>query len=237
MSGELASRAPVVPVPTYVVIPVKNRLDLTRSLLAQLAAGGGYDTVFVLDNGSSDGTKEWLQVQRSPRLEPVDAEGLGIYDMWNLGVRLARARRRVCNIAILNNDLSLGPGCLIRLAATLRNQCDLWVVSPNYDRRPMPASGVEYVRVTYKGRGLAGFAFMVRGEIFDGLSFDGAFTWWYGEDDFIARVHAGGGRIGIVGAASVEHLGGGSQTVRYTPDLLAAIERDRRRMWRKWGHL
>ena len=55
-------------------------------------------------------------------------------------------------------------------------------------------------------------------------------------DDFIARVVAAGGRVAIVGEANVEHIGGGSQTVRYTPDVLVAIERDRRRMWAKWGH-
>jgi GT2 family glycosyltransferase len=154
--------------------------------------------------------------------------------MWNLGVRLARSRQAACNVAILNNDVALGPGVLVRLANALRSRSDLWVVSPNYDRRPL--AGIQYVRSTFKHRGLAGFAFMGRGEILDRFAFDEGFNWWYGEDDFIARVVAAGGRVAIVGEANVEHIGGGSQTVRYTPDVLVAIERDRRRMWAKWGH-
>jgi GT2 family glycosyltransferase len=107
-------------------------------------------------------------------------------------------------------------------------------LSPNYDGRVL--SGIQYVRTTFKGRGLAGFAFMVRGEVFDRVAFDKGFRWWYGEDDLVARIEAEGGRVGIVGDATVEHIGGGSQTIRYTPEVLAVIERDRRRMWAKWHH-
>ena len=107
-------------------------------------------------------------------------------------------------------------------------------MSPNYDERRL--RGVEYVASTFKNGGLAGFAFMVRGEVFDHLAFDERFSWWYGEDDFVAAITAAGGRAGVVGEARVEHVRGGSQTIRYTPEVLAAIERDRRRMWAKWAH-
>jgi GT2 family glycosyltransferase len=222
-------------VPTFVVIPVKDRLDLTRRLVDHLAAEGGYQALFVLDNGSTDGTAAWLRRQPVRRMiVPVEAAGVDIYGMWNLGVRLARARDPRGNVAVLNNDIRTGPGFLARLAAGLRSRPDLWVVCPNYDRRPV--RGVQYVRSTFKHGGLAGFAFMARGEIFDEVSFDESFRWWYGDDDFVAQVEARGGRAGIVGDATVEHIGGGAQTVRYTPGVLADIERDRRRMWAKWRH-
>ena len=223
------------PTPTFAVIPVKERLDLTRRLLTQLAADGGYETIFVLDNGSADRTADWLRNQPAhTRIEAVAAPGLGIYALWNLGVALARERQPRCNIAILNNDLQIGSEFLDRLAVGLRSAPDLWAVSANYDRRIL--HGVEYVRSTFKRGGLAGFAFMTRGEVFDRLTFDQGFSWWYGDDDFVAQIHAHGGRTGIVGDATVEHVGGGAQTVRYTPEVLAAVERDRRRMWAKWGH-
>jgi GT2 family glycosyltransferase len=222
-------------IPTFVVVPVKGRLDLTRQLIDDLVTDGGYEALFVLDNGSTDGSTEWIRRQPARmKLEAVEAPGDGIYRLWNLGVRMARARRECCNIAILNNDLRIGPRFLPRLTVGLRSSPDLWAVSPNYDGRAL--KGVQYVRTTFKGRGLAGFAFMVRGEVFDRLAFDEGFRWWYGEDDFVARIEAEGGRVGIVGDATVEHIGGGSQTVRYTPEMLAAIERDRRRMWAKWRH-
>jgi glycosyltransferase involved in cell wall biosynthesis len=223
------------PVPTFVVVPVKDRLDLTRALVEQLVTDGGYETLFVLDNGSTDGSSDWLR--RRPgnaRVEVVDASGLRIYQLWNLGVRLARAREPRCNIAFLNNDLRIGAQFLHRLSAGLRSAPDLWAVSPNYDGRRL--QGVQYVCSTFKRGGLAGFAFVVRGEVFDRLAFDEGFSWWYGEDDFVAGITAAGGRVGVIGEAKVEHIGGGSQTIRYSRDVLAAIERDRRRMWSKWGH-
>jgi GT2 family glycosyltransferase len=222
-------------IPTFVVIPVKGRLDLTCPLVTQLAEDGGYETLFVLDNGSTDGTWDWLHRRSPPTgITGVAAPGLGIYEMWNLGVRLARAREPLCNIAILNNDLRIGPRFLARMAAGLRSHADLSAVSANYDQRAV--DGIAYVRSTFKRRGLAGFAFMARGEVFDRLSFDEGFRWWYGDDDFVCQVEAAGGRVGIVGEAIVDHLGGGGQTVRYTSEVLAAIARDRRRRWAKWGH-
>ncbi len=222
-------------VPTFVVIPVKDRLDLTRRLVDDLAGEGGYEALFVLDNGSTDGTAAWLRRRPVPaRVELVETPELSIYGMWNLGVRLARARHSPSNIAVLNNDIRTGPDFLARLATGLRSRPDLWAVCPNYDGRPV--RGVEYVRSTFKHGGLAGFAFMVRSEIFDQVSFDEGFRWWYGDDDFDAQLKVLGGRAGIVGDATVEHIGGGAQSVRYTPDRLADIERDRRRMWAKWRH-
>ena len=222
-------------IPTYVVIPVRDRLALTRDIVTQLATAGGYERIFVLDNGSVDGTDEWLcRQQRQGRLEAVAAPTLGIYELWNLGVRLARTRSQQCNVAILNNDLRIGPRLLSRLATGLRSADDLWAVSPNYDGRP--TRGVQYVRSTFKRQGLAGFAFMARGEVFDHVAFDEGFEWWYGDDDFVAGIEAKGGRVGIVSEATVEHIDGGAQSIKYTRALLAAMERDRRRMWAKWSH-
>lgn len=221
--------------PTFVVVPVKGRLPLTRHLVTQLAAEGGYEELFVLDNGSDDGTWDWLRRQQEQgRLEAVAAPALGIYELWNLGVQLARKRDPDPNVAIFNNDLRIGPRLLSRLAAGLRSAPDLCAVSPNYDGRAV--KGVQYVHSTFKRQGLAGFAFMARGAVFDQVSFDETFEWWYGDDDFVAQLEARGGRVGIVGEASVEHIGGGAQTVQYTRERLAAMERDRRRMWAKWGH-
>ncbi len=220
--------------PTFVVVPVKGRLELTRCLVGQLATSS-YESLLVLDNGSTDGTWDWLCRQPSSlHLEPVDARGLGIYAMWNLGVSLARRRAPLCNVAVLNNDIRVGPKFLDELSAGLRSRRDLWAVSANYDGREI--DGVEYVRASFKSSGFAGFAFMARGEVFEAVSFDEGFGWWYGDDDFLAQIAARGGRVGIVGAATVEHVNGGGQTAQYDRERLSAIERDRRRMWSKWGH-
>jgi GT2 family glycosyltransferase len=223
------------PVPTYVVIPVKDNLALTSALVAQLRDQAGFEAIFVFDNGSSDETAAWLgdQAHRGD-LIPVEARGMTLHEMWNAGVALSRARDPVCNVAILNNDLRVGPDFLTRLGSAFRADPQLWAVSPNYDGRPI--DGVQYVASTFKRRGLAGFAFMVRGEAFEHIAFDEQFTWWYGDDDLVAQIYAHGHRAGVVGSVAVDHIGGGSQTVRYTPTVRAAIERDRQRMVTKWCH-
>ncbi|MEO7430019.1 MAG: hypothetical protein ABIY48_11635 [Acidimicrobiales bacterium] len=216
-------------------MPVKDNLALTSSLVAQLAEQGGYEAMFVLDNGSIDGTAAWLAAHaREYGIVPVAAEGMCLHRMWNLGVALARAEQLECNVAILNNDLRIGARFLGGLSDALRADERLWAVCPTYDERRI--EGVAHVVSTFKRRGLAGFAFMVRGEAFDRLRFEERLTWWYGDDDLVAQIYAQGRRVGIVGGVEVDHVNGGSQTLRMTPAVEAAIERDRQVMVAKWNH-
>jgi GT2 family glycosyltransferase len=222
-------------VPTYVVIPVRDQLDLTRRLVEDLDAQGGHEAIFVFDNGSTDGTGAWLADQAGRGVvEAFDAEGLTLHQMWSAGIREARARSRACDIAVLNNDLVIGPDFCRRLAAALRSDPDLVAVSPNYDGRPL--EGVAYVTSTFKNGGLAGFAFMVRGEAFDHLAIDERLRWWYGDDDLVAQIVAAGKRAGITGATTVCHVGGGSQTITYTREVVDHLEHDLLHMLAKWGH-
>jgi GT2 family glycosyltransferase len=228
--------AEVDDIPTYVIIPVRDHLDLTRDLVTQLTSQGGYEAILVFDNGSTDGTAEWLAQQAAAGvLETVDAKGLTLHQMWNRGAEMATMRHPVSNLAILNNDLALGADFCRRLAGALRSDDSLWAVSPAYDDRVI--DGIRYVSSTFKNGGLAGFAFMVRGELFATFGFDEELTWWYGDDDLVAQAEASGGHVAITDATTVTHVNGGSQTIGYTPDVVYAIERDVLHMYKKWGHI
>ena len=219
----------------FVVIPVRDNPAMTGWLLGQLEAQRGYDAVFVFDNGSQPETAAWLAgIAGRYGMSVLDAAGLSLIDMWRAGTALARSHDRTGNIAFLNNDVSMGADFLPRLSDALASDAALWAVSPNYDGRAI--DGVELVTSTYKRKGLAGFAFMVKGAAFEEVDFDRAYEWWFGDDDLVAQIEARGGKIGVVGDVSVEHVRGGSQTVRYTADVVAALERDRQRMICKWGH-
>jgi GT2 family glycosyltransferase len=190
----------------------------------------------VFDNGSTDDTGAWLRhASCCSSVESVDATDLTLHQMWNRGVAMARARDAVCNVAILNNDLVLGPDFCRSLATALRTDPELWAVSPVYDDRSF--GGVQYVDSTFKNGGLAGFAFMVRGEAFDEVCFDENFQWWYGDDDLVAQIRASGHQVGLTDATSVEHLDGGSQSVRYTREVVYTLEQDLLHMHAKWGHV
>lgn len=221
--------------PVVVVVPVKDQLRLTRGIIEQLVTQGGYERFLLYDNGSGPETAAFLASQDGQTsIEVIDAAGWSLHDMWQDGVDRARARRDVCDVAILNNDLRLGPRFLASLSDSLRSDPALWAVSPRYDTRLI--EGIEYVTGTFKDDGLAGFAYMVRGEAFDHIAFDRRFNWWYGDDDLVAQIEAHGHKVGITGATWVEHVDDGSQTMQHRSDIWPQLAADWEHMLRKWGH-
>jgi len=95
-----------------IVIPVMNRVDLTRQCLAALAASTPahlYEVV-VVDNGSTDETAAFLRRARAAGMLRVvtNGENLGFGKACNLGASLARGG----SIVLLNNDTIPGNGWL-----------------------------------------------------------------------------------------------------------------------------
>jgi hypothetical protein len=218
-------------VPTFAIVPQKGHTHLTEALVRQLARDA-VDEVCVLDDGTDPDVLAMEDLGNAHLLEPKLTER-NIHRLWNAGVRWAQEQANgPFNLAILNNDIRLGPHAMRRLATALRADDTLAAVCPSYGT---PGSGVQYVRGTAGAGGLAGFCFMVRGELL-GTSipyFDEQFSWWYGDDDFVLNVQEAGLRCAIVHGASVEHLHGGSQTAgTATPDAAAA---DREHFAAKWG--
>lgn len=224
-------------IPTFVVVPMKNRMDLTRRLLDDLEAQGGYERIFVFDNGSNQKTRNELDTMRRDRVTVVDADGWNIHQMWNRGLDMACAASWPCNVAVLNNDLHIGPDFLDGLAGPLRADPRLAVVSPNYDGRD--GGGVEYVDDMCAGRydgtgGLAGFAFMLKGEA--GYRFPEELQWWFGDNDMLSHVLYAGSKAGIVRDVTVEHVDGGSQTGEWeTDEMRDLLVKDRAWFDAKWG--
>lgn len=219
--------------PVVVIVPVLDQLHHTRSLLEQLVDQGGYERLLVFDNGSGPETAEFLAVcDGTAGIEVFDAAGWHLHAMWQDGVD--RARTVDCDIAILNNDLRLGPCFLTSLSESLCSDPALWAVSPRYDNRAI--EGIEYVSGTFKDGGLAGFAYMVRGEAFDHVAFDPSFHWWFGDDDLVAQIEQCGHKVALTSATWVEHVGGGSQTLKTRDDLWPQLAADWLSMLRKWGH-
>lgn len=225
-------------IPTYVVIPMRDRMDLTRPLLQQLAEQDEYAGIFVLDNGSSEDTKRELGELDLPRVHVADAAGANIHQMWNAGINEAVRRASPCNVAILNNDIKIGPRFLSGLARVLRHDPVMAAVCPNYDGRDADGADVMEVRDICAGRydgtgGLAGFAFMLKGEA--GYRFPEQLQWWYGDNDMLASILHAGGRAAIALGVTCEHVDGGSQTADWDdPDMAAVLAADREWFTAKW---
>lgn len=224
-----------VTLPSFAVIPVKDRLDLTRSIVEQLHEQGECTEIVVCDNGSTGETAEWLAEQQMATV--LNCKEANIHEMWNRGVKYCRQKAPYSNVAILNNDLKLGPKFISGLAKQLRADSRLVAVSPNYDDRPA-FEPLQMVKGICAGRydgtgGLAGFAFMVRSEFFDNYQFPEDLQWWYGDNDFCLTVAQFGLRYAIVTGTSCEHIGGGSQSTK-SLDLTETVKRDEATFKAKW---
>lgn len=216
-----------------IVIPVKNRLDLTWPLVEELVEQGGYDDLLVYDNGSDDGTWEFLLSLRKS-LRPVKAKALTLHEMWNDGIDRAKGR----HVVFLNNDIALDgrPDWVGRLCAPLGEWTAL---CPNYDKRLcfdkadiVPLAGIAAGRMDGSG-GLAGFAFAVDGKWLKTYRFPEKLKWWYGDNDLVMTLGRDGRKYGMAHAVEVTHLDGGSQTAK-SYDLEQQKRRDRDAFEAKW---
>jgi GT2 family glycosyltransferase len=101
------------------VIPLYNCLAHTQACLASLQATlprGLAHEIILVDDGSTDGTREWLQTIPSAVRVLLNDRNLGYAAANNRGAALARGRY----LALLNNDLVLTPGWLEPMLAAHR---------------------------------------------------------------------------------------------------------------------
>lgn len=221
-----------------VVIPVRNRLDLTKPLVEALEKDGGADSILVYDNGSTDGTADWL-VGRGPVTHRVEAANVALHRMWNAGIEAAHARHgEDTAVVFLNNDLRLDgePHWVLRLVDPLHNG---WgATCPNYDGRRdwMPVIRLDGVCGNlYDGTGgLAGFAFAVAPSVLKTYRFPEEAKWWFGDTDLAWTLNDLDIPYGMVMGVGVEHIGGGSQTAK-DHDLTEQCKADKAWFEAKWG--
>src|SRR5579883_3442320 len=104
-----------------VVIPVFNQLAFTRQCLESLQRHTVLAVrVIVVDNGSTDGTAEYLRGCSHIKLIR-NSENLGCAAAWNQGVKAAVAQW----VVILNNDVVLTPGWLEGLLGAAETGLDI----------------------------------------------------------------------------------------------------------------
>jgi GT2 family glycosyltransferase len=100
-----------------VVIPVHNRIELTESCLTHLNAQTLSHQVYVVDNGSTDGTYERLGESWPEVRVHWCEQALGFAKACNRGAALGSSEF----IVLLNNDVDCRPDFLERLIAPLRS--------------------------------------------------------------------------------------------------------------------
>lgn len=109
-----------------IVIPVYNRLEYTMRCLAALAANTPYELyeVIIVDNASSDGTREFLRTLEGDVKVISNPANLGFAKACNQGAREAAGEY----LLFLNNDTVPQPGWLEALLAVAERDRRIGVV-------------------------------------------------------------------------------------------------------------
>ncbi|HXT40998.1 MAG TPA: glycosyltransferase family 2 protein [Candidatus Angelobacter sp.] len=198
-----------------IIIPVFNQLSYTRKCLESLRATG-YDqnSTIVIDNGSTDGTADYLLTY--PSLKTIhNSTNRGCAGAWNQGVK---ANRMEWNV-VLNNDVVLTKGWLEGLvrAAELKG---LNIVSPaicdgdlNYDLPAYAGDFVSKMASVMRSGVVNGVCFMVQRRVFERVGyFDENFRVGGFEDaDFFVRAKHAGFKLGTTGRSYIHHFGSATQ--------------------------
>lgn len=216
----------------FAVIPTKDKWRDALRLACQLADEGV--VVVVLDNN------EICQVnQVINNVIWKHTPGATITQMWNIGWRKINESVVVkeWNVAFFNDDIELLPGSYRALVDEMRDWGDIWLASAdwlaNFEDGLHPG-GSRIVSGTAKDRGIAGWCFMLRGEIGPPYRrFDEQFLWWCGDDDIVKQIELDGGKCAIVHGVPVKHEG--TATGKLYPELQQVGWDDMERFNKKWS--
>lgn len=113
-----------LPAGVSVVIPTRNGRDLLERLFASLLPQAP-EEIIVVDNGSDDGTAEWLAEHHPAVQVECSAAPLSFAAAVNRGIRRAHFART----CLLNNDMVLEPGFFAALAQPFASNPDLFAAT------------------------------------------------------------------------------------------------------------
>lgn len=106
---------------TSIVILTHNRLDMTKDCLASVCAHAKESEIIVVDNGSTDGTVNWIR-QNVPYATIIEnSANLGIPKARNQGIKKSRGD----HVLMIDNDVVVKEGWLDDLFAELGKGFDI----------------------------------------------------------------------------------------------------------------
>jgi GT2 family glycosyltransferase len=217
---------------------------MLASLQATLPPGLPHEIILV-DDGSTDGTREWLATLADPSLHVVlNEKNLGYAGANNRGAALARGEF----LALLNNDLVLLPGWLPPMLdgfahlprAGIIGNCQFISGTQVLDhrgvrfdllRRPLHVSSRPWVTRAYtRYRAVTAACCLLRAEVFNGHGgFDPAFRNGYEDIDLCLRLERAGFRHYVANRSRVLHH------VSASPTRHAKEDENFRLFMSRWG--
>jgi len=181
-----------------VVIPVMNQWKWTKQTLNSIRQHSDLLKVVVVDNASTDDTRE--ELEKEPMLCGYirNTENVGVAASWNQGAKLA-FKKGAKYALIINNDIKVSYGWAHKLYA-LAKKFNLWCIYPRFTEQDLPAdwekqaAEVDKVIPQVETHRLAGFCFMVSKEAFEQIGYfdEQFFPGWYEDTDFELRLAKAG---------------------------------------------
>ena len=109
-----------------------NRLELTKQWLSQLKLKGGYPFKHVIvDNGSTDGTLEWLQDVYKPDVILSLEKNEGIVPAWMIGLKYAIEKFNPDCLIKFDNDCEIHTNnIIVELLKWYKKGCNNYVIAP-----------------------------------------------------------------------------------------------------------
>lgn len=216
-----------------ITIPVFNQLHYTAQCLESLKRAGITDEqIVVVDNGSSDGTAEFLAAR--PRIRVIhNPKNLGCGAAWTQGAQASTSTWTV----VMNNDVLVPSGCMEGLLDFAEKE-GLDVVSPatcgremDYDFAAHAVEFMERMKGVFRRGEAHGACFMVHRRVFDAIGYFNHLG-GYEDDDFFRRARHAGFRLAITGRAFMHHFGMVTQKSIKSEQVMARVF-ERRAFYRK----
>ena len=109
-----------------IIIPTYNALEYTKKCLSSLRMATHFPhEIIVVDNGSSDGTLEYIEQQKDVRLIKT-GQNLGYAGACNVGMPTSTSEY----VVLTNNDIIFTPGWLAQLVETAELNPRIGLVGP-----------------------------------------------------------------------------------------------------------
>jgi len=239
-----------------IIIPVFNKLDYTRQCLEALAKNTGVESyeVIIVDNGSRDGTPEFLKTLEGDVKIITNATNLGFAKACNQGARVAEGEYLV----FLNNDTLPQPGWLEELVKLLSSDPTIGIAGSKLiypgtnliqhagkvwtevaSRQTPPAhlyyrlpADAPFVNKTREFQLVTGACLMLRKSDFEAVGgFDEGYRNGWEDDDLCMKIRAGGKRVFYCATSVLYHY---EMTTEGRRDH---DEANRSRFMAKWGDI
>lgn len=226
----------------YVAILTHNALEYTRGCLTSLARHTSCpNTVFVLDNGSTDGSADWLSGRKGLELT-LSPANLGVSAGRNLLIYEILRSSGDGLMVFMDNDVEVFPGWSEPFLRLFSDRPEVGIAGPvghriivhgnSRELLPSPESLPEPVDV------ISGFCFFVRTETVQavGLFDETLGTFWHEDDDYCVRALQLGFEVYAVPGAALVHHGHKSGTAD-DPAMQAASDLNQQYLVEKWRSL